>query len=112
MNIIRMIGMNRNFYTISIFFAGEKEEDYDIVFSNLKMLYDFWKLLYSVIFITDFCEIEIKALKKIFSEVNHILCIFYINNNILVKLKFKIKIEYNRENGLASDDNNDEEEFI
>ena len=106
MNIIRMIGMNRNFYTISIFFAGEKEEDYDIVFSNLKMLYDFWKLLYSVIFITDFCEIEIKILKKIFSEANHILYIFYINNNILMKLKSKIKTEYNRENGLTNDNNN------
>ena len=82
-----------------------------MVFSGLKMLYDFWKLLYPVIFITNSCEVEIKVLRKIFPEANHILCIFYINNNILVKLKSKIKIEYNRENGLASDDNNDEEEF-
>ncbi len=40
-NIIGMTGMNRNFYTTSIFLAGEKEEDYDMVFSGLKMLYDF-----------------------------------------------------------------------
>ena len=106
-----MTGMNRNFYAVNVFLAGEKEEDYDIVFSGLKILYDFWKLLYPVIFITDFCEVEIKVLRKIFSEVNHILCIFHINNNILVKLKSKIKIEYNRENGLTSDDDNDEEEF-
>ncbi len=104
--------MNRNFYAASVFLAGEKEEDYDMVFSDFKMLYDFWKLLYPVIFITDSCKAEIKVLKKIFSEANHILYIFYINNNILVKLKSKIKIEYNRENDFISDDDNNEEEFI
>ena len=62
-------------------------------------------------FITDSYKAEIKTLKKIFPEINHILCIFYINNNILVKLKSKIKTEYNRENGLINDNNNDEEEF-
>ena len=107
-----MTGMNRNFYAASVFLAGEKEEDYDIIFSDFKILYDFWKLLYSVTFITDSCETEIKVLKKIFSEVNHILYIFHINNNILVKLKPKIKIKYNRENDLTSDNNNNEEEFI
>jgi len=106
-----MTGMNRNFYTANVFLAGEKEEDYDIIFLGLKMLYDFWKLLYPVTFITDSYKAEIKALRKIFSEANHILYIFYINNNILVKLKPKIKIKYNRENGLANDDDNNEEEF-
>ena len=108
-NIIKITGMNRNFYTASVFLAGEKEKDYDIVFLGFKDLYDFWKLLYSLTFVTDACEAEIKFLKKIFFEVNHILCIFHINNNILVKLKSKIKVEYNRENGLNSDD---EENFI
>ncbi len=106
-----MTGINRNLYTASIFLAGEKEKDYDIVFLNFKMLYDFWKLLYSVIFITDFYKVKIKALKKIFPEANQILCIFYINNNIFIKLKFKIKTEYNRENGLTNNDDNDKEEF-
>ncbi len=69
------------------------------------MWYDFFKISYLLIFVTDFCEIEIKAIKKIFFKANHILCIFHINNNILVKLKSKIKAEYNRENGLDSDDN-------
>jgi len=105
-NIIKITGMNRNFYTTSVFLAGEKENDYDMIFSDLKDLYDFWKLLYPLIFVTDACEAEIKALKKIFPEANHILCIFHINNNILVKLKPKIKTKYNRENDL----NNDNEE--
>src|SRR6266536_3138291 len=110
-NIIKMIRINRNFYTTSVFLAGEKENNYNIIFSDLKDLYDFWKLLYPLIFVTDTCEAEIKALKKIFSEVNYILYIFHINNNILIKLKSKIKAEYNRENGLINNNDNNEEEF-
>src|SRR6266536_793213 len=103
-NIIKMIRINRNFYAASVFLAGEKENDYNMIFSDLKDLYDFWKLLYPLIFVTDTCEAEIKALKKIFFEVNYIFCTFHINNNILVKLKLNIKIKYNRENGLNNDD--------
>ena len=40
-NIIKMTGINRNFYTANIFLADEKKEDYDIIFSSLKILYDF-----------------------------------------------------------------------
>ena len=98
--------MNRNFYAVSVFLAGEKEKDYDMVFLGLKILYDFQKLLYPVIFITDSYKAEIKILRKIFPKANHILYIFYINNNILMKLKSKIKTEYNRENGLTNDNNN------
>ncbi len=40
-NIIKMTSMNRNFYTANIFLTGEKKKDYDIIFSGLKILYDF-----------------------------------------------------------------------
>ena len=108
-NIIRMTGMNQNFYAASVFIAGEKEKDYNMVFLNIQILYDFFKILYPSIFVTDSCEAEIKTLKKIFFKANYILCIFHINNNILVKLKPKIKAEYNRENGLDNDNNSVEE---
>ena len=65
-NIIRIIRMNRNFYTASVFLAGEKENDYNIVFLDFKDLYDFWKLLYPLTFVTNACEAEIKILKMIF----------------------------------------------
>ena len=110
-NIIRMTGMNQNFYAASVFIAGEKEEDYNMMFSGIQMLYDFFKIPYPSTFVTDSCEAEIKALRKIFPKTNHILYIFHINNNILVKLKPKIKTEYNRENDLDSDDDNVEENF-
>ena len=61
-NIIKMTGMNRNFYTASVFLAGEKENNYNIIFSDFKDLYDFWKLLYPLIFVTDTYEAEIKVL--------------------------------------------------
>ncbi len=40
-NIIKMTDMNRNLYTTNIFLAGEKKKNYDIIFSNFKILYDF-----------------------------------------------------------------------
>ena len=40
-NIIKITSMNRNFYTTNIFLAGEKKTNYDIIFFNLKILYDF-----------------------------------------------------------------------
>ncbi len=77
-NIIKITGINRNFYTTNIFLTDEKEKDYNIIFSDLKILYDFWKLSYPVTFITDSYKIEIKTLKKIFPEANHILYIIII----------------------------------
>ncbi len=40
-NIIGMTGINRNFYTTNVFLADKKENNYDIIFSDLKNLYDF-----------------------------------------------------------------------
>ena len=102
-NIIGMTKINRNFYTTSVFLASEKENNYDIIFLSFKDLYDFWKLLYSLTFVTDVYKAEIKALKKIFLKINYILYVFHINNNIFMKLKFKIRVKYNGENGLNSD---------
>ncbi len=64
-NIIGMIGINRNFYTASVFLTGEKENNYDIIFLDFKDLYDFWKLLYPLIFVTDVCEAEIIIILQI-----------------------------------------------
>ena len=54
--------------------------------------------------VTDTNNAEIKVLKRIFPNTNHILCIFHVNNNILAKRKPKIKAEFNRENRYNSDD--------
>ena len=67
-------------------------------------------LPYPETIITDADSAEIKALKRIFPNTNHILCIFHVNNNILAKIKSKIKTEFNRENGYDSDDDDDDDD--
>src|SRR6266498_4799439 len=97
-NVIRMTGTNRNFFTKSIFIPGERYEDYILVFFTIRKLYDVYKLRYLLIFITDTCPAEIAAIKRVFFDINHILCIWHINCNILAKLKSLIKTQFNREN--------------
>jgi len=67
-------------------------------------------LLYPETVVTDTNSAEIKILKRIFSNTNHIPCIFHVNNNILSKIKPKIKVEFNRENRYNSDDEKEEKE--
>ncbi len=103
-NIIGMTDMNRLFFGGSIFILGEKEKDYKLVFFAIRKLYNIYELFYPKIFVTDVCAAEIAAIECIFPGVNHILCIWYINCNILVKLKPIIKEQFNN-----SDDDDDED---
>ena len=98
-NIIGMTGQNRSFFTGSIFIPGEKEKDYKLVFYTIRKMYDNYGIPYPSTFITDACSAEIAAMKYIFFNINHILCIWHINCNILAKLKFLIKARFDRENG-------------
>ncbi len=90
-NIIGMTGMNRSFFGGSIFIPGEKEKDYKLVFFAIRKLYNVYELFYLKIFVTDAYTAEIAVIEYVFPKVNHILCIWYINCNILVKLKPIIK---------------------
>ncbi len=74
-NIIRMTGTNRNFFTESIFIPGERYEDYILIFFAIRKLYNVYKLRYSSTFVTDTYPAEIAAIKRVFPGVNHILCI-------------------------------------
>ena len=98
--------MNRLFFNESIFIPGEKEKNYKLVFFAIRKLYNVYKLYYPKTFVTDACAAEITAIKYIFSGVNHILCIWYINCNILTKLKPIIKEQFN-----SDDDDNNEDNF-
>src|SRR6266498_4505557 len=98
-SIVGMTGQNRLFFTGSIFIPGEKEKDYKLVFYTIRKIYDNYGIPYPLIFITDACPAEIAAMECIFSNINHILYIWYINCNILTKLKPLIKTQFDRENG-------------
>src|SRR6266536_325898 len=103
-NVIGMTGTNRNFFAGSMFIPGERYEDYILVFFAIRKLYDVYELRYLLIFVTDACPAEIAAMERVFPGVNHILCIWHINCNILAKLKSLIKTQFNRENGKDVDD--------
>src|SRR6266536_3439042 len=98
-NVIGITGTNRNFFTRNIFIPGERYENYILIFFTIRELYDVYKLRYPSIFIIDACPAEIAAMERVFFGVNHILCIWHINCNILAKLKSLIKTQFNRENG-------------
>ena len=97
-NIIRMTGTNRNFFIENIFISGERYENYILIFFTIRKLYDVYKLRYSLIIVTNIYPAEIAAIKRVFPNMNYILCIWHINCNILAKLKSLIKTQFNREN--------------
>src|SRR6266536_816873 len=97
--LVGITGQNRLFFTKSMFIPGEKEKDYKLVFYIIRKMYDNYGILYPLIFITDACPAEIAVMECIFPNINYILCIWYINCNILIKLKSLIKAQFDRENG-------------
>ena len=106
-NIIKMIGTNRNFFIRNIFISGERYKNYILIFFIIRKLYDIYELRYLLIFVTDTYPAEITAMERVFPGVNYILCIQHINCNILAKLKSLIKTQFNRENGKNVDDETD-----
>src|SRR6266536_960014 len=109
-NIIKMTGTNRNFFTESIFISGERYEDYILIFFTIRKLYNIYKLRYPSTFVNNTCPAEIAAIKHIFPNINYILCIWHINCNILITLKSLIKTQFNREN--SKDVNNEADSQI
>ncbi len=103
-NIVRMTGMNRSFFSGSMFIPGEKEKDYKLAFFAIRKLYDVYELPYLKTFVTDTYIAETAAMEYIFFRVNHILCIWHINCNILIKLKPIIKEQFNS----GDDDDNED----
>ncbi len=93
-----MTGTNRNFFTKNIFIPGERYEDYILIFFTIRKLYDVYELRYPLTFVTNTYPAEIAAIKRVFPNINYILCIWHINCNILTKLKSLIKTQFNREN--------------
>ena len=106
-NIIKMTGTNRNFFTESIFISDERYEDYILIFFAIRKLYDVYELRYLSIFVTNTYPAEIAVIERVFFNINYILCIWHINCNILAKLKSLIKTQFNRENGKDVDDEAD-----
>jgi hypothetical protein len=69
-------------------------ENYVYIFESIKELYDVKKLPYPHTFMIDsHIEIE-KAISRIFSTADHVLCIYYVNTNIQTKIRPEIRNQY------------------
>jgi histone-lysine N-methyltransferase SETD2 len=76
-----------NFYLVFCFMIKKKMNNYYWVLKQLKALYARLKILMFIIFVIDMKKKLILARYLIFSNFNHLLCIWHINNNILMNCK-------------------------
>ncbi len=104
MIIFDQIELHKIFYVAFCFMFKEKQNDYVWIIKQLKALYEKLKLSDSTIFVIDMKRDKISTInwtsfvadmkkdlmndcKLIFSSINHLLCIWHINNNVLMNCK-------------------------
>jgi hypothetical protein len=87
--IFEQIALHRNFYVTFCFMIREKSDDYFWAFDQLKLLYRQLKISDFMIFVIDMKKALMSARYLIFSQFNHLLCIWHINNNVLINCKKK-----------------------
>lgn len=85
--IIGQTALNGNFYVAFCFMANEAKEDYFWVLVQLLTLYTRLGLPMPIVIITDMEMALMKAIAEIFLITNHLLCVWHINNNVLVNCK-------------------------
>ncbi len=91
--IINQTKLNIIFYVAFVFMIKEHLSNYEWVFQQWKTLYIKLSLSFFTIFVFDCEKALINAIKLKYSEVDHVFCIWHINNNVLshCKRKFEIK---------------------
>ncbi len=82
-----------NFYVAFCFMSRKKMSDYFWTLNQLKTLYARLKLSRSIVFVIDMKKDLMIARYLIFSDSNHLLCIWHINNNVLVNCKKEFNIK-------------------
>ena len=91
--IDEQINLNITFYVNFCFMLKKTIEFYIWVMTRLKILYAHLKLSFSLTTIINMKRILISAIKTIFFSINHMLCLWHINKNVLVKCKRKFDID-------------------
>jgi histone-lysine N-methyltransferase SETD2 len=88
MIIFDQIALHKTVYLAFCFMTKEKQNDYVWIMKQLKSLYQQLKISQdSTIFVTDIKTELMNTLRLIFSSINHFLCIWHINNNVLINCK-------------------------
>ena len=85
--IIDQTALHIIFYVAFVFIFDEKEENYRWILRQLKSLYQFLSLSALTALITDCDKRLIIVIRKKYAIVNHLLCIWHINNNVLTNCK-------------------------
>lgn len=89
--IIEVIVLNIIFYVDFCFMKKKSYSDYEWIIKTLVRLYDYLDLFYSTIIIFDNDRALLSTLSHVFFEhehrVNHLLCIWHINQNVTVNCK-------------------------
>ncbi len=99
--ITGVTALNITFYVAFCFMKGENYGDYEWVMKALMRLYNYLDLSYSTTMIFNGDKALSSALSHVFAEknhrVNHILCIWHINQNVTANCKKYFSINENWE---------------
>ena len=87
--ITKQTAINTTFYVTFVFFSQKNEIFYSWTLEQLKKLYRLHQISASSVIVTD-CETELISIMKIvYSEINHLFCVWHINNNVLTQCRKK-----------------------
>jgi hypothetical protein len=95
--INEQIAMHTNFYVTFCFMQREITTDYSWVLQQLRALYSTLKLSDLTMIVTNMKRELIIVVDFTFVDVNHLLCLWHINNNVMINCKrfFTTKEKWN-----------------
>jgi hypothetical protein len=87
MIIFDQIVLHKTFYVVFCFMTKKNQNDYVWILQQLKLLYQKLELSDLTIFVTDMKRELMNDRLLFFSDANHLLCTWHINNNVLINCK-------------------------
>ncbi len=85
--ISEQTALHRNFYVAFCFMTRKKFDDYFWALNQLKFFYKQLELLDLIVFVTDIKKAFMSARILMFSQSNHLLCMWHISKNVLINCK-------------------------
>ncbi len=85
--ISEQIALHINFYVVFCFMSKKKMSDCNWALNQLKILYKRLRLSNLIVFVIDMKKELMTTRYLVFSDSNHFLCTWHINNNVLINCK-------------------------
>jgi hypothetical protein len=85
--ISEQIAMHINFYVTFCFMQTKITTDYSWILQQLRALYAKLKLFDSIVIVTNMKRELMIVIDLNFSDVNHLLCLWHINHNVMINCK-------------------------